>query len=75
MSPQDLEARIKEYKWEWEQACERVGHRDDRIKELEEKLSVAVTAIKGEILILETAGHKGSALGLKLALKKIEGEK
>lgn len=39
---------------------------------LKKQLDITIRSLKGEIEILETAGHEGSALGLKLALSKIQ---
>jgi len=35
-------------------------------------LSIAVNSMQGEAKILEAAGHKGSAFGLNVSLKKIQ---
>ena len=71
-----LEQELRDYKWEWEQALERVGHRDDRIAELEEKLKIAVEALETlEVAVNDKINDPGATNFIRKALAKIKGEK
>lgn len=79
-----LEVRVIDWlQWtEWEEklgekhpaelALEMISLRKRYCIEIKAQADMLAEAIEGEIKILEAAGHKGSAFGLKVALSKIK---